>query len=202
MRVSPAGRLTIRQREGCRLTAYRDSRGLWTIGVGHLNMTPPVVTPGMCITEAEADALLAGDLAPVEATIARYVLVPLSQNECDALASLGFNIGCGGLAHSSVVTRLNKGDRAGAADAFMLWARPSSLTGRRRDERAQFLRPDPHAPAIAVESPRASKVEAPSASAKPLKAQPIVRAAPPSPAAPPAPKPDLAERIAAYFGRH
>ena len=50
----------------------------------------------MTITEAQCDALLAADLAPVEAVIGR-VKVPVTQNEFDALVSLGFNIGIGGL---------------------------------------------------------------------------------------------------------
>ena len=204
MRVSPAGRAAIRQREGCRLTAYRDSGGIWTIGVGHVNMTPPAVTPGMRITEAEADAFLADDLAPVEATIAKYVRVPLSQNECDALASLGFNIGVGGLARSSVVSRLNKGDRAGAADAFKLWAHPSSLLGRRREERAQFLRPDAHAPMVAqltAAAPSIAKADTPAAIERPSPPAAEALSAPAVPAVPPV-KPSLGERLAFYFGRH
>ena len=105
MRVSPAGRAAIRQREGCRLSAYRDSRGIWTIGVGHVDMTPPVACAGMRITTAQADQYLAADLAPVEAAIATSVLVPLSQNQCDALASLAFNIGTGGFKRSTVVSQ-------------------------------------------------------------------------------------------------
>ncbi len=204
MRVSPAGRAAIRQREGCRLSAYRDSRGIWTIGVGHVNMTPPAVHAGMRITEAEADAFLADDLAPVEATIAKHVRVPLTQNQCDALASLGFNIGDGGLARSTVVSRLNKGDHAGAADAFLLWAHPSSLLGRRREERAQFLRRDAAMPtmvAAAEPSPTAaSSIAAPRERPAPRHADDHPSAA--IRAEPPSPKPGLGDRLAFFFGRH
>ena len=53
-----------------------------------------------------------------------------------------------------MVHRLAAGDRAGAADAFLMWNRPPELAGRRRAERAQFLTPDdvpasPMRPAIA-----------------------------------------------------
>ena len=35
MKTSAAGRALIERREGRRLSAYRDTRGIWTIGVGH-----------------------------------------------------------------------------------------------------------------------------------------------------------------------
>ena len=142
MKTSTQGRALIEQREGRRLTAYRDSKGIWTIGVGHAATgLPPRPYAGMTITEAQCDALLAADLAPVEVVIDACVTLPLSQNEFDALASLGFNIGAAGLRKSTVLKRLNLGDIAGAADAFMLWDRPAELTERRAAERKQFLTP-------------------------------------------------------------
>ena len=142
MKTSAAGRALITQREGRKLTAYRDPKGIWTIGVGHVDMTPPKVTPGMTITESQCDAMLAADLGQVEGVINFYVKVPISQNEFDAMASLGFNIGADGLRRSSVIKRLNLGDVAGAAQAFMLWDHPAVLEGRRAEERSQFLAPD------------------------------------------------------------
>ena len=131
MKTSASGRALIEQREGRRLSAYRDSRGIWTIGVGHAATgLPPRPCAGMTITEAECDALLAADLAPVEVVIATAVTVPVSQNEFDALASLGFNIGVGGLRKSTVVRQLNLGDINGAADAFMNWCKPAVLASR------------------------------------------------------------------------
>lgn len=143
MRTSAAGRALIEAREGRRLTAYRDSQGVLTIGVGHTGrMTPPVLTPGMTVSEAQCDAMLAADLTPVEDAINAAVRVPLSQNEFDALASLGFNIGVPALRRSRVIARINRGDFAAAADAFLLWSKPPELKPRRRAERAQFQTPD------------------------------------------------------------
>lgn len=149
MKVSAAGRALIEGREGRRLSAYRDSRGIWTIGVGHAATgLPPKPYAGMTITEAQCDAMLATDLAPVESTITKKLTVPISASEGDAMASLGFNIGCGGLAKSTVVKRLNLGDVAGAADAFLMWSKPAVLAKRRQAERLQFLQVD-HATTIA-----------------------------------------------------
>ena len=148
MKTSAAGRAAIERREGRRLSAYRDTRGIWTIGVGHAATgRSPRPYVGMTITEAECDAILEADLAPVEAVVDR-IKVPVSQNEFDALVSLGFNIGVGGLGRSLVIRRLNVGDVRGAANAFMDWAKPAVLAVRRREEMAQFLRQD--APEIAV----------------------------------------------------
>lgn len=196
MRVSPAGRAAIRQREGCRLSAYQDSRGIWTIGVGHVDMTPPVTHAGMRITSVQADQYLAADLAPVEAAIARSVLVPLSQNQCDALASLAFNIGTSGFKRSTVVSRLNRGDYAGASDAFMLWSKPAVLTARRKAERAQFLMPDaPQEPVLARAKPAPSLVDRIAPLAPAPRLVPVASAAA-------IPAPGLFTRLAFFFGRH
>ena len=48
--------------EGCRLTAYRDTRGIWTIAWGRADAG---VTEGMKCTQAEADAWRARKIADV-----------------------------------------------------------------------------------------------------------------------------------------
>ena len=140
MKTSPQGRAAIMQREGCRLRAYRDSVGIWTIGVGHTGRaTPPKVRPGMTITHVQADAFLEADLAPMEAAVNHAVKVPLTQSQFDACVSLAFNIGAGGFIGSTVVHKLNQHDFPAAADAFLMWERPPELASRRQSERKQFL---------------------------------------------------------------
>ena len=139
MKTSANGVKLIEQREGVRYGAYQDSRGLWTIGIGHLSDAYFRVSAGMIISEAKALELLAHDLGAVEDVINRKVQVPLQQYQFDALASLGFNIGCGGLAHSSVVHFVNLKMFTQAGDAFMAWCHPAVLRGRRESERRQFL---------------------------------------------------------------
>lgn len=48
----------IKKFEGCRLTSYQDSVGVWTIGYGHT----AGVKRGMKITQAQAEKYLAEDL--------------------------------------------------------------------------------------------------------------------------------------------
>lgn len=144
MKMSAEGRRKLTIREGVRLKAYKDSVGVWTIGVGHTSAAgDPKVTPGLTITQAECDEIFARDLVQYERAVDKAVKVPLSQKQFDALVSLCFNIGTGGFARSSVVKRLNAGDTVGAADAFLLWNKPPEIMGRRRGERKQFLEGGP-----------------------------------------------------------
>ncbi len=141
--MSARGRAALVRREGRRLRAYRDSVGVWTIGVGHTGRAaPPPVTPGMTITAAEADALLEADLAPFEAAVAGAVRRPVTQNQFDAMVSLAFNIGVKGFVGSTVLHKVNEGEPTAAADAFLMWVHPPELRTRRMAERDQFMTPD------------------------------------------------------------
>ncbi|UGA37973.1 lysozyme [Chromobacterium haemolyticum] len=142
MKTSAKGITLIQKSEGLRLKAYQDSVGVWTIGYGH---TGPDVKPGMVITQAQADALLARDLERFEAGVARLVKVPLNQNQFDALVCFSFNLGLGALQGSTLLLRLlNAGDYAGAAAQFPRWNKAGGkelpgLTRRRAAEQAMFL---------------------------------------------------------------
>lgn len=150
MKTSSAGRAAIIRHEGVRLAAYPDpaTKGEpFTIGVGHTSAAgPPKVSKGMKITRAQADEILSRDLATFEKAVNSAVKVPLNQNEFDALVSFTFNVGATNFKKSSVLRKLNAGDRAGAANAFLLWNKAAGkvmkgLTKRRKEERALFLKP-------------------------------------------------------------
>jgi lysozyme len=54
MDLSPLGRAALAAREGCRLHAYRDSVGVWTVGRGHISAAgPPAVTEGLTLTHSD-----------------------------------------------------------------------------------------------------------------------------------------------------
>lgn len=149
MRCSLAGRALIKSFEQCRLTAYRDSGGVWTVGWGH---TGPGVRAGLQWSQAQADAAFEADVAKVEHGVNALVLVPVTQGQFDALCSFGFNVGLDvdadtkaeGLGDSTLLRRVNAGDVAGAADEFLKWDHDggkvvAGLTRRRSAERALFL---------------------------------------------------------------
>jgi lysozyme len=149
MRTSAAGRKAIAAHEGNVLTAYQDSVGVWTIGVGHTAAAgAPIPKKGMKITAAESDEILSRDLAGVEAEVNKLVKVPLNQSQFDALVSLVFNIGGTAFRKSTLLRKLNAGDYAGAAAQFASWDKGTiggkkvaikGLTNRRADERKLFL---------------------------------------------------------------
>ena len=93
----------------------------------------------------------------------RMVSVPLNQNEFDALCSISYNIGSSALRNSSIIKRLNKEDREGAAKAFALWNKfnrkpAKGLTARRSREAALFLEPeDGHPEKVMPQQPEPSQ---------------------------------------------
>lgn len=135
--MTEIGLAALKSREGVRLTAYRDSVGVWTIGYG----STKGVTAGMTITQAQAGELLARDIDEHAAPILAAVKVPLADHERDALVSIAFNIGVGGFKGSTFLKRLNAGDRRGCAEAIMMWKKPPEIVTRRTAERDQFLTP-------------------------------------------------------------
>ncbi|MGU3417784.1 lysozyme [Methylobacterium sp. D54C] len=138
MDLSPLGRAALAAREGCRLRAYRDSVGVLTIGRGHTAAAgPPRVTPDLVLTQAEADALFAVDLAPTVAAVRAALAKPVPQPFFDACCSLGFNVGAPGFAQSSIVRLANAGDLPQAVEAFLMWDRPAAIVPRRQAERDQ-----------------------------------------------------------------
>lgn len=137
MKLSPAGAEILILREGLRLKAYKDTKGILTIGVGH---TGPEVVEGLVITKEKAHKLFQKDVAWAEDAV-NLVKVPLTQNQFDALVSFVFNIGAGAWKRSTMLTMLNAGDYAGATKQFDRWVIPKEITSRRMSEKAQFQTP-------------------------------------------------------------
>lgn len=142
MDLSAVGRAVLIAREGRRLEAYRDSVGIWTIGVGHTAAAgPPVPKAGLRIGAEEADAIFARDVARFVRTVAEAIPEPLPRHAFDALVSLCFNIGPAAFLRSTVLRRLKVADRPGAAAAILLWNRPAAIVPRRQAEHDQFRTP-------------------------------------------------------------
>lgn len=140
--INNAGLAIIKESEGLTLTPYQDG-GLWFVGYGHA-----IQGPGPAIDKGEADALLRADVALCERKIGALVTVPVNTNEFSALVSLCYNLGWQTFGASSIVRRLNAGDRQGAADAFLFYDKATMngekqvlprLHDRREKERALFL---------------------------------------------------------------
>ncbi len=92
--ISNNGLALIKRFESCRLTAYQDSVGIWTIGYGHTAN----VSEGQTITQAQADAYLLSDCINAEKSVNSYHgKYHWNQNQFDALVSFVFNCGSGNL---------------------------------------------------------------------------------------------------------
>lgn len=135
--------------EGVRLRAYKDTKGKWTIGIGH-NLddcgTAPltrskadVLANG--INQAEIDQLFAHDIAETEADLDGYIpwwrsLDPVRQR---VLLNMCFNMGWGaGTPHGlhtfvNTLGMIQRKEYARAADAMLLsaWAKEVGMRANR-----------------------------------------------------------------------
>lgn len=152
MQLSTQGLNLIKGFEGFVSNPYQDSSGVWTIGYGNTyyldgSRVKPTDSP---LTEYQASQLKMAIINKDFATAVNRLLAEeirsgkITQNMFDALVSLGYNIGVGALAKSSVIRYLKEDNKSAAADSFLLWNKAggqelAGLTNRRMVERQLFL---------------------------------------------------------------
>ncbi len=154
MKLSKNGIAIIKNFEGLVLHAYKDIGGVWTIGYGSTRyQNGAAIKPGDKLSnEAQANSLLLNTLNQYETAVNSYVLVPLTQNQYDALVSFTYNLGTNALLHSTLLKKLNEKDYATAANWFAPWNKVTdpktgkkivndALTKRRAKESALFKQP-------------------------------------------------------------
>ena len=134
--------------EGWFSKPYNDPVGHCTIGYGTLlhrgNCTPADDKTWGTITKTRGLQLLQKEVDVKTVQILKLVKVKLNQHELDALISFAYNVGTGALAESTLLRKLNAGDRTGAAKEFGRWVNADGvklpgLVRRREDERRLFL---------------------------------------------------------------
>lgn len=114
----------------------------WTNGYGQ---TGDDIRYGMPpVTEQEAFAQLAVEIATRWSAVKRMLKVPYTPNQAVALISLSFNIGLDALRKSTLMAKFNDGRVREAADQFDRWVfanghRMNGLVTRRASEKALFL---------------------------------------------------------------
>lgn len=144
MQLSSDALQLIRQREGLVLTAYRDARGIWTIGYGHTHG----VHPGDECSDEQAEMWLYQDACNVAETLAGYIPAgTLNQHQFDACGCLAYNIGTGAFYGSTLLHLLLQNQLPAAAQQFDRWVYATTAHGpeilpglvtRREQERAMF----------------------------------------------------------------
>jgi lysozyme len=150
LRVSDNGRMMVAKFEGCRLKAYQDVVGVWTIGYGQTKN----VTKGMVWTQQQANDDLLATLTEFGKQVASLVRVPIYQNQFDALVSFTYNVGVGNFKTSTLLRKVNACDFAGAHDEFVKWNKAggkviTGLTRRRLAEAAVFASDETNQAALA-----------------------------------------------------
>ena len=146
MKISEKGLNLIKKFEGCRLQAYQDSVGVWTIGYGTTNadkaITGTIICKGLQISQATADEWLRRSIdAKYGPKVDKHSRYEWNQNEFDALVSFAYNIGSidqltanGTRTRAEIANKIPAYNKAGGKVL-------AGLTRRRKEEQALFLTP-------------------------------------------------------------
>lgn len=138
MKTSNKGRVELVGHEGICLSKYKDSVGVWTIGVGATRTEIPDIASWPLdkkISMQEAFDLLSKSIVKYEDAVNKALLKPIKQYEFDALVSWCYNVGVGWVRKASVIRLINEGAGQGQLhDALMLFKKPSEIIGRRTKE--------------------------------------------------------------------
>jgi lysozyme len=117
--------------EGCKLEAYRDTCGIWTIGYGHAH-----VEPDLRWTQAQADAQLRRDLKAAISQLDSFA--PWWRSLCDArryvLLNMTFQLGIRGLlgfGHALEAIRARRFNEAASLLLASKWAAQAPNRARR-----------------------------------------------------------------------
>ena len=147
MITSQEGLNIIEAFEGFKPNPYLCPAGVPTIGIGstHYADGRAVKLTDVPITLADGWALLRATIRPYEAAISRFVQVPLTQNQFDALVSFTYNVGTEAFRTSTMLGLLNAKDYRGASGEFKRFCHCNGkedygLLKRRNKEALLFMR--------------------------------------------------------------
>lgn len=139
--------------EGLELDAYRDSKGIPTIGIGTIKYPNGVkVKMGDKCTEEQAYFYLNDYVKKMVVSINKLIKgIDINQNQFDAICSLTYNIGTTGFTDSTVLRLMKKNPKDPLIEgAWLAWNKetkngikvPSKgLTNRRKREYQLYITP-------------------------------------------------------------
>ncbi len=110
----------VKQFEGCKLTAYQDIAGVWTIGWGHTGLG---VQPGLVWTQEQADQVLDIDLDMRYSQLLQVspVLAERPEGQQAALTDFVYNLGIGTYTRSTLRGAVESGSVPSIVSQLSLW---------------------------------------------------------------------------------
>ena len=124
--------------EGFEPKAYLCPANVWTIGYGRTRN----VREGDVVNEKQAERDLLEELEEFGDQVSSTVKVSLEQSQFDALTSWTYNLGVGNLQSSTLLKKLNSGDKNSVPSEMLRWNKAAGkvLAGltRRREAEAKL----------------------------------------------------------------
>ena len=124
--------------EGFEAIAYLCPASVWTIGYGRTRN----VKEGDVVNEKQAERDLLEELEEFGYQVSSTVKVSLEQSQFDALTSWTYNLGVGNLQSSTLLKKLNSGDKNSVPSEMLRWNKAAGkvLAGltRRREAEAKL----------------------------------------------------------------
>lgn len=120
MTFTEKAKALLQRLEGCRLVAYQDVAGYWTVGYGHRGAD---VTPATVWTQEKADLTLDRDIARFAIGVKAILgeAVDLTDAQFSALVILAYNIGLHALANSTLLRVIQAGHYAAVPTQIARW---------------------------------------------------------------------------------
>lgn len=137
--ISKKGLAELASREGCALTPYLDSVGVKTVGFGSTKSD----IPDLALWPWDREISLEQAVSLYKQHIQKYVagvnralqILDIPQYQFDALVSICYNIGIGGMTGSTFMRYVNaKRSDKDVVKAIKMWNKPPEIQGRRQQE--------------------------------------------------------------------
>ena len=125
----------LRRDEGVEYKPYKDTVGIWTVGVGHNLKAKPIDKKGWTypLTDAQVDELLSEDLSEVFAGLDKKLpwWRKLSYVRQRVIANMAFNLGIDGLLQfKNTLAYVQSGDYKNAAQGMLASKWATQVKGR------------------------------------------------------------------------
>ena len=143
MKLSKRGALVLMAEEAISLGAYKDSGGVWTIGIGHTAAAGlPEPKAGLQLTLSTCIEIFRRDVEKFENRVSQAIKIALTQHEFDALVLFDFNTGA--ISVGSIDDKMNSRNISAALATWEQYTKAGGkklqgLVDRRAREIAMFV---------------------------------------------------------------